>query len=164
MQTELHTAVIIYLYFQLQMSINSTYPDRYGSVILQHTLDFSSQIALSWISQDFTDDKFYSGSGNRRACLFSKSSLARLQEFWNSSICFYEIKRKNLFKSTCPTGSFTCPGPSGSGKRRALHLMAWCRQATKHYLNQCWPSFTLIYGVTRDQWVNEVSQTHTCIW
>ena len=36
---------------------------------------------------------------------------ARLQEFWNSSICLlYEIKRKNLFKSTCPTGSFTCPG------------------------------------------------------
>ena len=55
-----------------------------------------------------------------RACLFSKSSLARLQEFWNSSIRLYEIKRKNLFKSTCPTGSFTCPGLSDSGKRRAL--------------------------------------------
>ena len=55
-----------------------------------------------------------------RARLFSKSSLARLQEFWNSSICLYEIKKKYLSKSTCPTGSFTCPGPSGSGKRRAL--------------------------------------------
>ena len=32
----------------------------------------------------------------------------------------YEIKRKNLFKSTCPTGSFTCPGPLGHGKQRAL--------------------------------------------
>ena len=55
-----------------------------------------------------------------RAWLFSKSSLARLKEFWNSLICLYETKRKNLFKSTCPTGSFTCPGPSGSEKRRAL--------------------------------------------
>ena len=55
-----------------------------------------------------------------RARLFSKSSLARLQEFWYYSICLYEIKKKNLSKSTCPTGSFTCPGPSGSGKRRAL--------------------------------------------
>ena len=55
-----------------------------------------------------------------RARLFSKSSLALLQEFWNSSICLYEIKKKNLSKSTCQTGSFTCPGPSGSGKRRAL--------------------------------------------
>ena len=55
-----------------------------------------------------------------RARLFSKSSLARLQEFWNSSICLYEMKKKNLSKSTCPTGSFTCPGPSGSGKWPAL--------------------------------------------
>ena len=39
-----------------------------------------------------------------------KSSLARLQEFWNSSICLYEIKKKNLSKSTCPTGSFTALG------------------------------------------------------
>ena len=57
-----------------------------------------------------------------RACLFSKSSLARLQEFWNSPICLYEIKRKSLFKSTCPTGSFIWPGPSGNKKRRALYL------------------------------------------
>ena len=57
-----------------------------------------------------------------RARLFSKSSLARLQEFWNSSICLYDIKKKNLSKSTCPTGGFTCPGPSGSGKRRALFI------------------------------------------
>ena len=59
-------------------------------------------------------------TGPDRACLFSKSSLARLREFCNSSICLYEIKRKNLFKSTSPTGSFTCPRPLGSGKRRAL--------------------------------------------
>ena len=98
-----------------------------------------------------------------RACLFSKSSLAWLQKFWNSSICLYEIKRTNLFKSTCPTGSFTCPGLSGSGKWRAMfrplwfnslwasdiiwshrsgstlaQVMAGCCQATSHYLNQCW--------------------------
>ena len=57
------------------------------------------------------------------ACLFSKSSLAWLQEFWNSSIFLYEIKRKNLFKSTCPSSSFTCPGSSGSGKLGALHAL-----------------------------------------
>ena len=34
---------------------------------------------------------------------------------------FDQIKKKNLFKSTCQTGSFTWPGRSGSGKRRALH-------------------------------------------
>ena len=31
--------------------------------------------------------------------------------------------------------------------------MAWCHQATSHYLNQCWPWSMLPYGVTRPQWV-----------
>ena len=31
--------------------------------------------------------------------------------------------------------------------------MAWCRQSTSHYLNQCWPRSQLPYGVTRPQWV-----------
>ena len=32
--------------------------------------------------------------------------------------------------------------------------MAWCRQATSHYLSQCWSRYWLPYGVTRPQWVN----------
>ena len=32
--------------------------------------------------------------------------------------------------------------------------MAWCRQATNHCLNQCWPRSLPPYGVTRPQWVN----------
>ena len=32
--------------------------------------------------------------------------------------------------------------------------MAWCRQATSHYLNQCWPRSLPPYGVIRPQWVN----------
>ena len=31
--------------------------------------------------------------------------------------------------------------------------MAWCHQATSHYLNQCWQRSTTPYGVTRPQWV-----------
>ena len=34
-----------------------------------------------------------------------------------------------------------------------VQVMAWCRQATSHYLNQCWPCFMMSYGVTRPQWV-----------
>ena len=36
-----------------------------------------------------------------------------------------------------------------------VQVMAWCRQATSHYLSQCWPRFKLQYGVTRPQWVNQ---------
>ena len=29
-----------------------------------------------------------------------------------------------------------------------VQVMAWCRQATSHYLNQCWPRSLPLYGVT----------------
>ena len=35
-----------------------------------------------------------------------------------------------------------------------VQVMAWCRQATSHYLNQCWPRSLSPYGVTKPQWVN----------
>ena len=38
-----------------------------------------------------------------------------------------------------------------------VQVMAWCRQATSHYLSQCWPRSVLPYGVIRPQW------TWTCL-
>ena len=38
-----------------------------------------------------------------------------------------------------------------------VQVMAWCRQATSHYLSQCWPRSKSPYGVTRGQWVNPLS-------
>ena len=35
-----------------------------------------------------------------------------------------------------------------------VQVMAWCRQATSHYLSQCWPTSMLPYDITRPQWVN----------
>ena len=40
-------------------------------------------------------------------------------------------------------------------KSTLVQVMAWCHQATNHYLGQCWPSSMSPYGVTRPQWVNE---------
>ena len=34
-----------------------------------------------------------------------------------------------------------------------VQVMAWCRQATSHYLSQCWPRYLSPYGVTRPEWV-----------
>ena len=44
-------------------------------------------------------------------------------------------------------------------KSTLVQVMAWCRQATSHYLRQCWPSSMLPYGITRPQWVNGISVT-----
>ena len=35
-----------------------------------------------------------------------------------------------------------------------VQVMAWCRQATSHYLSQFWTSSMLLYGITLGQWVN----------
>ena len=38
-------------------------------------------------------------------------------------------------------------------KSTLVQVMAWCRQATSHYLCQCWPRPPSPYGVTRPQGV-----------
>ena len=38
-------------------------------------------------------------------------------------------------------------------KSTLVQVMAWCCQATSHYLNQCWPRSLPPYGITRPQWV-----------
>ena len=35
-----------------------------------------------------------------------------------------------------------------------VQVMAWCRQATSHYLSHCWPRSVSPYDVIRPQWVN----------
>ena len=39
-------------------------------------------------------------------------------------------------------------------KSTLVQVMAWCHQATSHYLSQYWIRSMLQYGVTRLQWVN----------
>ena len=51
------------------------------------------------------------------------------------------------------------PQNSIDDKSTLVQVMAWCRQATSHYLSQCWPRSMSPYGVTRPQWVNGVYYT-----
>ena len=48
-------------------------------------------------------------------------------------------------------------------KSALVQVMAWCHQATSHYLSQCWPRFLLPYGVTRPRWVNLVLLECSCL-
>ena len=45
-----------------------------------------------------------------------------------------------------------------------VQVMAWCRQATSHYLSQCWPRSLPPYGVTRPQWVNVICEYESGNW
>ena len=40
-------------------------------------------------------------------------------------------------------------------KSTLVQVMVWCRQATSHYLSQCWPRSMSPNGFTRPQWVNQ---------
>ena len=37
-----------------------------------------------------------------------------------------------------------------------VQVMAWCCQATSHYLSRCWPNFMSPYGITSRQWANAI--------
>ena len=48
-------------------------------------------------------------------------------------------------------------GPTDD-KSTLVQVMAWCPQATSHYLNQCWLGCMAPYGMSRPQWVNTLLQ------
>ena len=53
-------------------------------------------------------------------------------------------------------------------KSTLVQVMAWCRQATSHYLSQCWPISMFLYGITKPQSVpvnfdDDISFQHTML-
>ena len=70
--------------------------------------------------------------------------------------------KKIIFNSSSLIGIFRCSYDNAlvwiprnlNEKSVLLLVMVWCRQATSHYLNQCWTRSILPYGVTRPQWVH----------
>ena len=49
-------------------------------------------------------------------------------------------------------------------KSTLVQVMAWCRQATSHYLTQCLPRSMSPNGVTRPQWVKLTCQLKQMSW
>ena len=47
-----------------------------------------------------------------------------------------------------------------SNKSILVQVMVWCRQATSHHLNQCWPGSMTPYVITRPQWVKFIYTTN----
>ena len=64
-----------------------------------------------------------------------------------------------IFKSSYDNILRWMPQDFTDDKSTLVQVMAWCRQATSHYLNQCWPRSPTPYGVTRLQWVKQCTKT-----
>ena len=61
-------------------------------------------------------------------------------------ICFFTLSNDNALR--------WIPWDLTYDKSSLVQVMAWCRQATSHYLSQCWPNSRSPYGFTRPEWVN----------
>ena len=47
-------------------------------------------------------------------------------------------------------------------KSTSVQVMAWCRQATSHFLSQCWPRSTSPYSIARSLWIDPLSLLAIC--
>ena len=59
-----------------------------------------------------------------------------------------------IFKSSYDHVLRGIPHDLTDDKSTLVQVMAWCHQATSHYLNQCWSRSPTPHGVDRPQWVN----------
>ena len=78
------------------------------------------------------------------------------QEIWlkfYKLINFKLLSRINILSFSCEIVIRWMPQDLTDDKSALVQVMAWCCQATSHYLGQCWPRFPSPHGVTRLQWV-----------
>ena len=75
---------------------------------------------------------------------------SRVMQFAND---FHSWRSHDGWCISCKIALRWMPLDLTGDKSTLVQVMAWCRQATSHYLNQCWPRSLSPYGVTRPQWV-----------
>ena len=64
------------------------------------------------------------------------------------------ITQDRSFSTCCKITVWWMSQNFSNEKSASVQVMAWCHQASSYYLNQCWPSFKRLYGITRPRWVN----------
>ena len=62
----------------------------------------------------------------------------RCGSYFKSIICKFIIQNNSL-GTHCEIALRWTPQNLTNEKSTLVQVMAWCRQATSHYLNQCWP-------------------------
>ena len=77
------------------------------------------------------------------------------------SVIFKLVSQINILSISCEIVLKWMPPDLTDDKSTLIQVMAWCRQATSHYLNQCWPR-PMPYGITRPQRANGLETAQTC--
>ena len=91
----------------------------------------------------------------------TERSLAPGKFEWNfRHVIFKQILVIDDWGISCEITLTWKPQDFTDDKSTLVQVMAWCHQATSHYLSQCWPSSLSPYGVTRPQWVKELNNAY----
>ena len=97
--------------------------------------------SLSWArTHQFVINMFNSLAPGRPRCHF-KTAIFNL------------VLLIGIFTSSKDNALRWMPRELTDNKSTLVQVMAWCCQATSHYLSQCWPCTMSPYGVTSPQWV-----------
>ena len=74
----------------------------------------------------------------------------------SKNVIFNLVLLIGIFRSSHDNALRWMPQDLADDQSTLVRVISWCRQATSHDLNQCWPTSLLPYGVTRPQWANEI--------
>ena len=72
----------------------------------------------------------------------------------SKNVIFNLVLLIGIFRSSHDNALWWMPQDLTDDKSTLIKVMAWCCQATSHYLSQCWLSSLSPYGVARPQWVS----------
>ena len=101
-------------------------------------------------------------------CLWMNSCMTRPQhvnslapgrsEFDYKNVIFNLVLLIGIFRSSHDKALWWMLQDLTDDKSKLVQVIAWCRQATSHYLSQCWLSCLSPYGIITPQWVNTQSR------
>ena len=80
-----------------------------------------------------------------------------ISECDSQNVVFSLVLLIGIFRSTLDNALRWLPQDLTDDKSTLVQVMAWCRQATSHYLSQYWHRYMSPYGFTRHQRVNVIS-------
>ena len=123
---------------------------RYSSV--WHHRRCSHRLRFQQRGIHSTKDQLYSWTGQWFWC-FNSLATGR-SECDSKNVIFNLVLLIGIFRSSHDNALWWMPQDLTDDKSTLVQVMAWCRQATSHYLSQCWPRSLSPYGITRPQWVN----------
>ena len=77
------------------------------------------------------------------------------------NVIFNRVLLIGIFRPVHDNALRWMPQELTDDKSTLVQVMAWCHQATSHYLSQCWPRSMSPNGVTRPQWVKFIKVSFT---